>query len=85
MGKFTSLKILAPFFVACYKSSWLPVFTKAYIITKQVWTSSKILKIVGIHTLSFIMFVIKRTPLSFEVKHIKVEILLVFAWLYVVD
>ncbi len=46
------------------------------IIIEHVRLSSKVLPIVGIVTLSLIMFLIERTPLSFEVKHVEVIVFL---------
>ena len=69
--------VLAPFNVLCDESSWLPVV--AYfvaLVLEDIWFPSKVLPIVCINTLSLIMFLIKRTPLSLEVKHIEIAIFL---------
>jgi hypothetical protein len=76
MGLRTGLEALTAFFITCYKSPALPIFTKFYVIFEKIRFSSEILKIVSVYTLSFIMFMIMRAPLSFEVKDIKIIILL---------
>ena len=64
------------FLVLTNKSSSLPVYTKFIVIIREnVWLSSKILPVMSIVTLSLIVFLIKRTPFSLEVKHIEVIIL----------
>lgn len=55
----------------------IPVRTLNTLIVKNMWFSSEILPIMSINTkLSVMIMLVKRTPHSFEVKHIKIIIIL---------
>jgi hypothetical protein len=71
MTKLAFLKLATTFLIASYKSSTLPALTKLNFINKKIWTSPKILIIMGIKALSLIMLMIKRTPFSLKVVNIK--------------
>lgn len=65
------------FFILTYESSCLPILTQCKcIVIKYLGLSSEVLLIVSIITLRFVMFFIKWTPFSFEVKHVKIHIFL---------
>lgn len=65
------------FFIFADKGSSLPISAQlSGVIIKDVWFSSKVLPVMSIVTLSFVVFLIKRTPFSFKVKHIEVSIFL---------
>ena len=69
--------VLTALMIFSYEGSWLPI--RAYlhtIIIEYVWFTSEILPIMSIHTLCFVMFLVKWTPFSFEIKHPKVIIFL---------
>ncbi len=74
MAKRTRLEPFATFFIASNESPTLPIFTKLDVILEEVGLPPKILKVVCIHTLSFVVFVIVRTPFCFEIEDVGIVI-----------
>ena len=72
--KLTFFQPFTAFFIACYKSSALPVLAKFCFVSKEIWLPSKILEVMRIYTLCFVMFVIVRAPFCLKEKDIEVEI-----------
>ena len=70
----TWFKSLATFIVASNEGAALPILADVDWVPKEVRPSSEILKVVCVNTLSFIVLVIERTPLSFEEKHEEVKV-----------
>jgi len=71
----TRSHLITSLIILSNKSTWLPVSTCLIaIILKYIRFSSKILIIMSIHTLRFIMLIIKWTPFSLEVKHVEISI-----------
>jgi hypothetical protein len=76
MTKMASLESFTTFFIASYECATLPILTKLGVISKKIRFSPKILKVMRIYTLCFVMLMVIWAPFSFEVKYVKVEILI---------
>ncbi len=64
------------FFIFTNKGTSLPILTEfLLIIVENLRFSSKILKVMSIVTLSFVVFLVKWTPFSLEIKHVEVLVL----------
>jgi len=72
----TGLQPLAALFVARDKGSALPVFTKLDFVLEEVGATAEILEIVGVDALGLVVIMVEGAPLCFEVKLVKVEVLL---------
>ena len=70
----TGLQTFAALLVARDKGSTLPIFTQSHLIPIQVRSSSKVLKVVRIHTLSLVVLLIEWAPFCLEVKHVEIEV-----------
>ena len=71
------LQSLAALCIASDESATLPIFAKSDLVSKEVRSASKVLKVVSVDTLRLVVVLIERAPFSFEVKHEEVEIELV--------
>lgn len=59
------------------ESARFPIFAELVaIVGEDIWLSSKILPVVIVHALCLIVLLVKRTTLSFEIKHEKVRVFL---------
>ena len=75
MGEQASSLEYAPLGIFTDESASFPIDTKLIVIVvKEIRLPSKILPIVSIVTLSLIVLLIERAPLSLEVKHIVIAI-----------
>lgn len=68
------LQALAAFIVGSDESSALPILADLHLITKEVRTTAEVLKVVRIHALSLIVFVVERTPFCLEEKDKEIEV-----------
>ena len=65
------------FIILADEGSSLPVLAQVHrIVIKYVWLPSEVLPVMSVVTLSFVVFLVERTPFSLEVKHVEVSILL---------
>ena len=71
----TFFQTFATFLIASNKGAGLPIFAKLGIISKEIRFSPEILEVVRINTLCFVMLMIIRAPLGFEVEDIEVIVL----------
>jgi hypothetical protein len=77
MTVWTFFEPLASLLIACDECATLPVRAKFSLIPKKIRFSSEILKIVSVHALSFVVFMVVRAPFGFEKENVKVEIRMV--------
>jgi hypothetical protein len=70
----TFFKAFATLFITSNEGSTLPVLAKLRLVTEEVGLSAEILKIVSVHTLSFIMFMVVRAPFCLEKENVEVKI-----------
>ena len=71
----TWLKSFASFFIACNECTTLPVFAEICIISEYIWFPSIILKVMCVHTLCFVVFVIVRAPFCLKVEDVEIKVL----------
>jgi len=77
MTVWTFFESLASLLIACDECATLPIHAKFSLIPKKIRFSSEILKIVSVHALSFVVFMVVRAPFGFEKENVKVEIRMV--------
>lgn len=79
MRIFASIFELASISICLYKVLCLPTWTLFLLILEYVWFPPEVLPVVSIHTcISSMLSITIWTPYSFEMKHVKVRILLKF-------
>jgi hypothetical protein len=67
--------VWASFVVFGDECTWLPIVTSfVALIIENIGLSPEVLPVMSINTLSFVMLLVEWTPLSLEVKHIKIYV-----------
>lgn len=68
------LQASAALIVARDECTGLPILAKLNFVAKQIWSPSKVLKIVSVYALRLVVVVVEGAPLGFEIKDVEVEI-----------